>query len=587
MSPDPRQPPIEPTPRFPDGPPSFVPPPFEAARAVGAARGPGEAPPVPPPPPRWTLPRRGRPVTPGPTPRAFTAALLAAGVALAVYAWGAAPTVLSGDSAELAAAAVRGGVPHPTGYPTFVLLGQVAAKLLPGDAAHRIALLCAFAGAVSVALFALLLAELGLAWGAVLAGALFFAGTFTLWWSAIRVEVYAPAMALAMLALWRVLVARRTVEPRDGLLAAFAIGLAMTGHLAFAPALALAGLALAVRAQRAGALSIPLVLGAMFMLALGLSPYLYLVFADKHFTLTNYLHYAVEPAGGQFGLTPASFDTSAERLRFLLLGAETRPHDFVHHLPTALTNMGVAWARFVAFEVGPLGVLLALGGEGALRGRDRGAARLLAAIALLTPALAALVVDGALLNVFMMASTLAVAALAACGLDALLARGGTRAPLAVAIALAAIVVPHELRVRADARSLGGVRWLHMEQEGPPHIRTFVPQLRKEHAERDRAKLILAAIPESSFVAARWEQVMTMKYLQSVEGVRTDLTLDPWYEPSHAARLERWQREHKLAKHPVVMVDPIAGLMVRLVHPELRWLSNGTMLTIERRAVVTH
>ena len=571
MSPDPRQPPFEPTPRFPDGPPTFVAPPLVVARGARAPSGRAEPSPADPPRPRWPLPRRSRQPSHGPTPRAFTAALLAAGVALAVYAWGAAPSVLSGDSAELAAAAIRGGVPHPTGYPTFVLLGQVAARLLPGDPAHRVTLLCAFSGAVSVALFALLLAELGVAWGAVLAGALFFAGTFTLWWSSIRVEVYATAYALALLALWRVL---------------FAIGLAMTGHLAFAPALALAGLALAVRARRAGALSFPLVLGALFMLALGLSPYLYLVFADRHFTLTNYLHYAVEPAGGQFGLTAASFDTPAERLRFLLLGAETRPHDFVRHLPTALANMGAAWARFLAFEVGPLGVLLALGGLGALGGRDRGAARLLAAIALITPALAALVVDGALLNVFMMASALAVAALTACGLDALLARGGTRASLAVAISLGAIVVPHELRVRADARSLAGVPWLHMEQEGPPHVGTFVLQLRHEHAARDRARAILAAIPESSFVAARWEPVMTMKYLQSVEGVRTDLTLDPWYEPSHAARLERWQREHKLATHPVVMVEPIAGLMVRLVHPELRWLANGTLLSIERRAVVT-
>ena len=114
------------------------------------------------------------------------AAASAAAVALAFYIWGAAPTVLSGDSAELAAVAFSGGVPHPTGYPTFVLLGQVAAHVLPGDPAHRITLMCALAGAASVGLFALLLAELALSWGAVLAGALFFGGTFTLWWAAIR-----------------------------------------------------------------------------------------------------------------------------------------------------------------------------------------------------------------------------------------------------------------------------------------------------------------------------------------------------------------------------------------------------------------
>jgi hypothetical protein len=126
----------------------------------------------------------------------------------------------------------------------------------------------------------------------------------------------------------------------------------------------------------------------------------------------------------------------------------------------------------------------------------------------------------------------------------------------------------------------------MEQEGPPHISRFLLELRHEHSARDRARAILAAIPESSFVAARWEQVMTMKYLQSVEGVRPDLTLDPWYEPAHAVRLERWQQAHALRTHPVVMVDPIAGLMIRLRDPEVRWLDSGTMLSIERHAVIT-
>jgi hypothetical protein len=161
--------------------------------------------------------------------------------------------VLPGDAAELAAVAFRGGVAHTPGYPTYVLLGQVAGALLPGDPSHRIALLSSFMGAVSVGLFALVLAEFGLAWGALLAGALALGGTFTLWWSAIRVEVYTTGLALALFALWRVMVARRTLRARDGLLAAFAIGLAMTVHLSFGVLLALAGLSLAVRAQRAGA----------------------------------------------------------------------------------------------------------------------------------------------------------------------------------------------------------------------------------------------------------------------------------------------------------------------------------------------
>jgi hypothetical protein len=239
----------------------------------------------------------------------------------------------------------------------------------------------------------------------------------------------------------------------------------------------------------------------------------------------------------------------------------------------------------VAFEVGPLAALLGLGGIAALWGRDRGAARLLIAIALVSPLYAALVVDGPLLDVFLLSSTVAVAGLAACGLDGLFARVRSSAPLAVPVALAAVALAHELRVRADARPLGAP-WMHVQEKGSPHLTTFVPQLRHEHAARDRAQEILAAIPESSFVAARWEQVMTMKYLQSAEGVRTDLTLDPWYEPSHVVRLERWQHAHALRTHPVVMVDQIPGLVVRLQDADIRRLKNGTRLWIERHGVVT-
>jgi hypothetical protein len=52
------------------------------------------------------------------------------------------------------------------------------------------------------------------------------------------------------------------------------------------------------------------------------------------------------------------------------------------------------------------------------------------------------------------------------------------------------------------------------------------------------------------------------------------------------RLERWQHAHALRTHPVVMVDQIPGLVVRLQDADLRRLPNGTKLWIERHGVVT-
>ena len=569
MTPEPRKP-IEPTPRFSDGPPAFVPPPNVAARSTGSPRG---GPPPPPP----------VPARPARSTNAWLAAGVAAVAALALYTWGAAPTVLGGDSAELAAVAIRGGVPHPTGYPTFVLLGQVAAHLLPGDPAQRITLMCAFAGAVSVGLFGLVLAELAVGTAGVLAGALLYASTFTLWWSAIRTEVYAPAIALAMFALWRVAVARRTLAARDGLAAAFAIGLAMTGHLSFGPALALAGIALVVRAARAGALSLPLAFGALALLALGLTPYAYLLFADANTSLTNYLQMTIESTSKQFGLTPDMLDSPLERLRFLVFGAESRPHDFLSHPRTGLINMGIAWARLAMFEIGPLGVALALAGEGTITRTDRGAARLLVGIALVTPLLGAAIVDHALLQIFMMGSVIAIAALAAAALGALFERGAAHALLATLLLAGTIALPHVLRVRAEQHPFGPA-WLRMEQEGGPHIGSLVLQLQHERSARTRAERTLAAIPESSFVAAKWEVVMPMKYLQAAEGMRPDLVLDPWYDPAHLPRVARWQLQYSLDRHPVVVVDSIPGIVGRLTTPSRRTLADGTRLYIERRSV---
>ena len=52
------------------------------------------------------------------------------------------------------------------------------------------------------------------------------------------------------------------------------------------------------------------------------------------------------------------------------------------------------------------------------------------------------------------------------------------------------------------------------------------------------------------------------------------------------RLERWQHERRLDTYPVVVVDSIAGLTQRLVHPERRRLRNGVTLLIERHGVRT-
>ena len=59
-------------------------------------------------------------------------------VTLIVYVLGACPTIYVGDSGELVAAVHLLGIPHPSGYPLYVLLGKIWTLLLPvGSIAYR------------------------------------------------------------------------------------------------------------------------------------------------------------------------------------------------------------------------------------------------------------------------------------------------------------------------------------------------------------------------------------------------------------------------------------------------------------------
>ena len=79
----------------------------------------------------------------------FVAAALAAAVFI-LYALGACPTIYVGDSGELVAAVHLLGIPHPTGYPLYVLLGKLWTLLVPaGSIAWRMSLFSAACAAAT------------------------------------------------------------------------------------------------------------------------------------------------------------------------------------------------------------------------------------------------------------------------------------------------------------------------------------------------------------------------------------------------------------------------------------------------------
>jgi hypothetical protein len=98
--------------------------------------------------------------------------------------------VLSGDSAEFQFAAPLLGVPHPTTYPLYTLLGYIASVTLPGDVARRVTLLSAVCAALAVGVFFLSARRVTGSAGAAVA-AMALGVTPGLWNAATMAEVYA------------------------------------------------------------------------------------------------------------------------------------------------------------------------------------------------------------------------------------------------------------------------------------------------------------------------------------------------------------------------------------------------------------
>jgi len=158
------------------------------------------------------------------------AAWLAAAV-FVVYASGACPTIYVGDSGELVTAVHVLGIPHPSGYPLYVLLGKLWTVFVPvGSIAFRMSLFsAACAGATTGVLHAL-----GRRWGldpvAAIFASLLLAFSPSFWAEANVQRVYTlnalfVALTTAVAFSWY-----RSRESRRLFLAFFLSGLGATNH---------------------------------------------------------------------------------------------------------------------------------------------------------------------------------------------------------------------------------------------------------------------------------------------------------------------------------------------------------------------
>ena len=129
------------------------------------------------------------------------------------------------DGGELITAAVTLGVPHPPGYPTYVLLGKLFSFLPYGSVAIRFHIFSAITTAAAAALLTAIHLDRKpkAGWTAVLP-ALIFAFTAPVWSQAIITEVYGLNLLMVALFLW-------AIHKKKGWLVALFLGLSITTHL--------------------------------------------------------------------------------------------------------------------------------------------------------------------------------------------------------------------------------------------------------------------------------------------------------------------------------------------------------------------
>jgi hypothetical protein len=426
----------------------------------------------------------------------------------------AAPSVLSGDSAEFQFAAPLLAVPHPTGYPLYVVLGALFA-LVPGDVARRVTQVSVVCGALSVMALFLLAARLGAGLLGALLAALALGLSPGLWNAATLAEVYALnlllllalALSLALVALpvaANASLAAGRVSPALLALPAFLVGLGISHHSSFlfsgAPLLvpyALAGLRRGTRPQLA---LLALAGGGL----IGLSPWL--------LPLLQYARYG-------------PFDGDAHGLpRFYFWGAPQSWGEALAHLlggklredaaqaPTLGSLLAVA--RLVAtrlwFEFGPLGLLLGCIGCLSLRRRNRaawaGSLWVLAGSYLFLALLGPAVQDAPVFTLPIVPVWALWAGFGGLGLAAWLAHRFARPArswLPASLLLACVVA---------TLAWGGTRRPYSDKA---HLWVF----------RSFGERVLAELAPDAVLITRWEQGTILLYLQLIEERRPDVQID--------------------------------------------------------------
>jgi Protein O-mannosyl-transferase TMEM260-like len=170
-------------------------------------------------------------MTPGPTIARRMVPLLAGGLSFVAYLLTLLPGMAFGDWGEMQTVPHVLGVAHPTGYPTYVLLGWVAQLVPIGTVAFRANLLSAVLVAATVATCSMILLRIEVRPILAVAGSLALGAVGTVWAAATVAEVNALHLLFVALLVHRALVWEARRSPIDLAIGGLLLGLALGNHL--------------------------------------------------------------------------------------------------------------------------------------------------------------------------------------------------------------------------------------------------------------------------------------------------------------------------------------------------------------------
>jgi len=398
-----------------------------------------------------------------------------------IYTLGASRTIYVGDSGELVAAVHTLGIPHPSGYPLYVLLGKLWTVLVPiGSIAFRMSLFSSFCAAAAAAGLYLVGRQLGLTALSALFSSLLLAFSSSFWSQANIQRVYSLNALFLVMALGLAIAWFQRREPKMLVAAFFVAALGATNHTymgVFVLALALFAVITEPELLRRPRVLI----ASAAAVALGLVPYLYLPLRSR-----------ANPR-----LDWGDPETIRATIR-VILRREAWDRAWIETPADLLTIAGDLLAR-IGTELFWLGAVLAA--LGIVWARRKGWPILLFFLAVLGNFLA-MALHGSRSDLFLwpryyIPIFVLCALLAGLGLDVL------RERLSSKIAVAALLLPLTMLV------LGY----------PKHDRS------RYRVADDFSRTLLATLPPGAHLSASDDNILfVLIYLQLVEGVRPDVDL---------------------------------------------------------------